>query len=82
MSGKKGGLKKQLRDKAPHLLNIDSDCCHHVHNSVKVFCRPFDNIVEKWIDDLHTDSKWSTDIRDALRYTNADLKTSLYVCVK
>ena len=39
-------------------------------------------IVEKWIDDLHTDSKWSTDIRDALRYTNADLKTSLYVCVK
>ena len=38
--GKKGGLEKRLRDKAPHLLNIDNDCCHHVHNSVKVFCQP------------------------------------------
>ena len=55
MRGKKSGLEKRLRDKAPQLLNVDSDCCHHVHNSIKVFCQPFDNLVEKFIDDIHTD---------------------------
>ena len=34
MRGKKGGLEKRLRGKVPHLLNIDGDCCHHIHNSV------------------------------------------------
>ena len=67
MRDKKGGLEKRLRDKAPHLLNIDGDCCHHVHNSMKVFSQPFDNSVEKWIDDLHTDNKWSKDIRNAFK---------------
>ena len=65
--GKKSGLEKRLRDKAPQLLNVDGDCCHHVHNSIKVFCQPFDNLVEKFIDDVHIDSKWSTDVRDALK---------------
>ena len=48
-------------------MNVDGDCCHHVHNSVKVFCQPFDNLVEKFIDDIHTDNKWSTNIRDVLK---------------
>ena len=65
MRGKKGGLETRLRDKAPHFLNINSDYCHHFHNSVKVFCQPFGNFLEKY--DLHTDKKWSTDIRDALK---------------
>ena len=43
MRGKKSGLEKQLRDKAPQLLNVDGDCRHHVHNSIKVFCQPFNN---------------------------------------
>ena len=34
MRGKKSGLEKRLRDKAPQLLNIDGDCYHHVHNSL------------------------------------------------
>ena len=64
---KKGGLEKQLRDKAPHLLNINGDCCHHVHNSVKAFCQTFNNFVENWIDLLHIHNKWSTEIRDGFK---------------
>ena len=67
MRGKKSGLEKWLRDKAPQLLNVDSECCHYVHNSIKVFCQSFDNLVEKFIDDIRTDTKWSTNIRDALK---------------
>ena len=40
MHGNKSGLEKQLRDKAPQLLIVDGDCCHHVQNSIKVFCQP------------------------------------------
>ena len=64
---KKGGLEKQLRDKAPHLLNINGDCCHHVHNSVKAFCQTFNNFVENWINLLHIHNKWSTEIRDGFK---------------
>ena len=67
MRGKKSGLEKRIRKKTPQLLNVDSDCCHHVHNSIKVFCQPFDNLVEKFIDDIHTDNKCSTDIKDVLK---------------
>ena len=67
--GKKSGLEKRLRDKAPQLLNVDGDCCHHVYNPIKVFCQPFDNLLENFIDDTQTDNKWSTDIRDALKET-------------
>ena len=69
MCGKKSGLEKRLRDKSPQLLNVDGDCCHHVHNSIKVFCQTFDNLVENFINDIQTDNKWSTDIRDALKET-------------
>ena len=69
MCGKKSGLEKRLRDKAPQLLNVDGDCCHHVYNPIKVFCQPFDNLLENFIDDTQTDNKWSTDIRDALKET-------------
>ena len=67
MRGKKSGLEKRLWDKAPQLLNVDGDCCHNVHSSIKVFCQPFDNLLETFIDDIHTDIKWSTDVRDALK---------------
>ena len=66
MRGKKSGLEKRLRDKAPHLLDIDGDVCHHIHNTVRVFCKPFENFVEKLVDQLHWDTKYSTDILDAL----------------
>ena len=41
MKGKKSGLEVRLREKAPHLLDIDGDMCHHMHNAVKKFCSFF-----------------------------------------
>ena len=38
MRWKKGGLEPLLREKAPQLLDIDGDNCHHIHNTVKQFC--------------------------------------------
>ena len=38
MRGSKTGLEKRICDTvAPHLLDIDSDSCHHIHNIVKLF---------------------------------------------
>ena len=38
-----------------------------MHNSVKSFSKPFNKYVETFIDDVHTDMKWSSDIRDELK---------------
>ena len=56
-----------LRSKAPQLLDIDGNVCHHIHNTVKQFCKPFECFVEKWIDGIHWDTKYSTDILDLLK---------------
>ena len=64
--GKKSGLETKLFEKAPHSLDIDGDVCHHIHNTVKKFCSPFNNFLERLVDDIHTDSKYSTDIRQAI----------------
>ena len=67
MRGKRGRLEKLLRSKAPQLLDIDGDVCYHVHKTVKQFCKPFESFVEKWIDDIRWDIKYSTDILDSLK---------------
>ena len=67
MRGERGKLEKLLRSKAPQLLGIDGDICHHIHSTVKQFCKPFECFVEKWIDDIHWDTKYSTDILDSLK---------------
>jgi hypothetical protein len=67
MRGKVSGFETRLREAAPHLLDIDGDICHHIHNAVQKFCGNFNRIAEGLLDDLHTDSKWSPDIREALR---------------
>ena len=67
MRGKRGGLEKLLRSKAPQLLDIDGDVCHHFHNTIKQFCKPFECFAEKWIDGIHWDTKYSTDILDSLK---------------
>ena len=48
-------------------MDIDDDVCHHIHNTIKQFCKPFECFVEKWIDDIHWDTKYSTDILDSLK---------------
>ena len=35
MRGKIAGFESLLRKEAPHLLDIDCDTCHHVHNASK-----------------------------------------------
>ena len=67
MRGKRGGLEKFLRSKAPQLLGIDGDVCHHIHNTVKQFCKLFKCFVEKCIDNIYWDTKYSTDILDSLK---------------
>ena len=57
MRGKKGGLELLLQEKALQLLDIDGNICHHIHNTVKHFCKPFECFVEKWINDIHWDTK-------------------------
>ena len=56
-----------LWSKGPQLLDIDCDAFHHIHNTVRQFCKPFECFVEKWIDDIHWDTKYSTDILDSLK---------------
>jgi hypothetical protein len=67
MRGKISGFETRLRAVAPHLCDIDGDQCHHVHNSAQKFCSHFHGIVEKLMDDLHTDFKWCTDIRESFK---------------
>ena len=63
MRGKIAGFETLLRATAPHLLDIDGDVCHHAHNATKKFLKPFENRVEKLCSDIHTEMKYSTDLR-------------------
>lgn len=68
MRGSKSGLETRIhREKAPHLLDIDGDVCHHVHNAAKAFCKPFNNFIEQLYIDLFNDFKWSADLRELLQ---------------
>ncbi len=68
MRGSKSGLEKKIRDhRAPQPLDIDGDSCHHVHNASKKLCRTFESWVEDLLSDLHTDHKWSADMKEGLR---------------
>lgn len=67
MRGSKKGLEILIRTrKAPQLLDIDGDSIHHVYNAAKAFCKPFGNIVESLMQDIHTDFKWSSDLKSRL----------------
>lgn len=67
MRGKKSGFETLMRKEATHLLDIDGDVCHHIHNGCKKFCGHFGGVVEKLADDWHTDFKYSTDLREYLQ---------------
>lgn len=63
--GSKTGLETRIRrEKAPYLLDIDGDVCHHVHSAAKAFCKPFKNFIEQLYIDLFNDFKWSADLRE------------------
>ena len=63
MRGAKGGFEALMRREAPHLQDVGGDTCHHLHNTVKRFCEHFNKVVEKLMDDLHTEFKYSQDLR-------------------
>ena len=65
MRGKRGGFETLLRNKIPHLQDVDGDVCHHAHNAAGKFVQPFGKVVEKLCTDLHTECKfrYSTDLR-------------------
>lgn len=67
MRGSKTGLETRIRnEKAPHLLDVDGDSCHHIHNACKRFCKPFNKWVENCANDLCNDIQWSADIKACL----------------
>ncbi|XP_071485981.1 uncharacterized protein [Diadema antillarum] len=60
--GSKSGLETRIRaNKAPHLLDVDGDSCHHAHNAAKTLCEPFGYHLEGLIKDFHTDFMWSAE---------------------
>ena len=67
MRGKKSGLETKLREKAPKMLDIGGDTCREIHGAVKRFCDPFLGFVEKVLDDLNADTKFSSDSKDYLQ---------------
>ena len=61
MRGSKGGLETLIRkNKAPHMLDVDDDLCHHAHNAAKAFCELFQIYVEQLLASLY-DFKCSSD---------------------
>lgn len=59
MRGSKSGLETRIRaNKAPHLLDVDDDSCHHVHNASQKLCAPFAYHLEGLIKDIHSDFMW------------------------
>lgn len=67
MKGSKSGFETRLRtEKAPHLLDVDGDLCHHIRNSLKAFCKPFNHLAEALFLDIFNDFKGSPDLRESM----------------
>ena len=49
MREKDSGVETRLRENVPHLLDIDVEVCHHQHNIVKEFAKPFEKHVENFL---------------------------------
>lgn len=65
MRGSKSGLKTRIREQqASHLLDVDGDSYHHIHNAAKKFSAAFGRHLESLFIDLYNDMKWFSDIKD------------------
>ena len=67
MRGKKSGFETKLCEKAPTMLDIGGNTWHVIHSATKRFGDPFLGFVEKVLDDLNVDIKFSSDIKDYLQ---------------
>ena len=52
---------------APHLLDIDDDSLHHVHNASKKITEQFDQFIETLFRDLFNNLKWSPDLQSYMK---------------
>ena len=66
MRGCTNGYETKLREDAPHLLEIDGDICHHIHNITRQFSSQLDpeNTLACLLDDIHKDFVYSPDIKE------------------
>ena len=70
MRGSKNGLEKKIRESvAPHLVDIDGDSCHHMHNIVKKLVHPHGYYLESLFLNIYNDFKLSPDAMDLLKST-------------
>ena len=69
MRGSISGFQARLKEVAPHIMDIDGDVCHHIHNSVKKFSTNLDpsEMLSKLLDDIYNDMDFSADLRDDLK---------------
>ena len=65
--GKEEGLKNSYKAKLRNFWTLTATFCYHIRNTIKQFCKHCECFVEKWIDDIHWDIKYSTDILDSLK---------------
>ncbi|GBN33907.1 hypothetical protein AVEN_165944-1, partial [Araneus ventricosus] len=47
MRGKNSGLEVKTRTQCPHILDIDGDSCHHVHNAAKQLLRSWKHFIQQ-----------------------------------
>ncbi|KAH3842991.1 hypothetical protein DPMN_116497 [Dreissena polymorpha] len=67
MRGNKNGVETRLRlEKAPHLLDVDGDSCHHMHNCSKKLCEPFTRYLESLFNDVHADFQYCSEYAEML----------------
>ena len=75
MRGTVSGLETKIRTTvAPHLLDIDGESCHHIHNIVKNFTSYFDQFLEHLFRDVSTEFKYSADSLDYLKEFSFHMK--------
>ena len=67
MRGVKSGLEARVREIAPHLIDIECDACHHMHNIVKNFTKHFNSTLEKLFREIYRDFKLSAHSVDYLK---------------
>ena len=67
MRGSKNGVETKIRSNhAPHLLDIDGDSCHHIHNAAKRLFKPHSDVAST-TRAIHNDLKWTPDYVDQVR---------------
>ena len=77
MRGKANGFQAKMKENAQHIVDIDGDLCHHIHNVVKMFAKNVDPDMHlsRLFDDIHNDFSYSADLRADLHEISEVLGT-------